>query len=106
MTPDQLEHLFALPFGFAVAGVIATLYQLVAREPASFGLLHEGPSPSAFAAIPMLVFAAPFIIMRHVVRQGPVHTPGFTGAFVGTVVAGGWSLMSGTFVLMLLSRIA
>ncbi len=50
-----------------------------------------------------LVFAAPFIIMRHVVRPWPTHTPGFTGAFVGTIVAGGWSLMSGTFVLMLLS---
>jgi hypothetical protein len=102
MIPDQVEHLFALAFGFAVAGVIASLYQLLAREPASFGLLHEGPSASAFAAIPMLAFAAPFIIMRHVVRASPLETPGFTGALVATVVAGGWSLMSGTVVLMLL----
>jgi hypothetical protein len=104
MSGDQVEQLFALAFGFAVAGVIASLYQLVARRPASFRLLHAGPRPSAFAAIPMLAFAAPFIIMRHAIRRSRYEMPGFSTALIATVLAGGWSLMSGTVVLMLLAR--
>src|SRR5262245_53645934 len=70
MSPDQVQSFLALAIGFAVAGLISTGFQLVASRPASFGLLSSGPSVAAFAAIPMLVFAAPFLITRTIVRAG------------------------------------
>ena len=105
MSVDQVEHLFALALGFAVAGLIATGYQLVTRRPASFRLLQRGPRPSTFAAVPFLAFAAPFIIMRNTIRGGQAEGRSFTVVMAATVVAGFWSLMSGTVVVMALTSL-
>lgn len=100
MSEAQVQSFIALALGFAVAGSVASLYQLVTRRPASFRLLRRGPRPSTFAAIPMLAFAAPFIIMRNTIRGSRIAHPGFMAVMVATVLAGCWSLMSGTAVLM------
>ena len=100
MTPDQIENLLALVLGFAFAGLIATGYQLLARRPASFRLLQNGPRPSAFAAVPLLVFAAPFIIMRNTLRARRFDGRRFESVMVATIAAGMWSLMTGTVVVM------
>jgi hypothetical protein len=68
ISPESAESFIALAIGFAVAGLISTGYQLVTERPASFRLLERGPHPATFAAIPFLVFAAPFIIMRNTIR--------------------------------------
>ena len=68
MSPEQIDQLFSLAIGFAIAGLLASAYQLVTARPASFRLLQRGPSPATFAAVPLLVFAAPFIIMRNSIR--------------------------------------
>jgi hypothetical protein len=80
--------------------VISTGYQLLTERPASFRLLEQGPHPSTFAAIPFLVFAAPFIIMRNTIRGRRIERRRFEFVMVATVVAGIWSLMSGTVVVM------
>jgi hypothetical protein len=103
MSAEQLGSFFAVAIGFAVAGLIASGYQLVTHRPPSFGLLHSGPSPSAFAAVPLLVFAAPFIIMRNTVRGRHVEGRSFGMVMIATTVAGCWSLMSGTVVVMALT---
>jgi hypothetical protein len=100
MSPDQIETFFALALGFATAGLMATGYQLVSGKPASFGLLHGGPGARAFAAVPLIVFAAPFIILRNTIRGCRIEGRGFSAAMAATLIAGGWSLMSGTVVLM------
>ena len=100
MLSDQIELLFALTIGFAMAGVMATGYQLVAGKPASFTLLQSGPLPSTFAAIPLIAFAAPFIIMRNTIRGCRIENRGFSAAMAAILIAGGWSLMSGTVLLM------
>jgi hypothetical protein len=105
MSEAQIESFFALALGFAVAGSVASLYQLVTRRPPSFRLLRRGPRPSTFAAIPMLAFAAPFIIMRNTIRGSRFAHPGFVAVMIATVVAGCWSLMSGTAVLMAFTAI-
>ena len=105
MTPDQIENLLALVLGFAFAGLIATGYQLFARRPASFRLLQNGPRPSAFAAVPLLVFAAPFIIMRNTMRARRIVGRRFEFVMLATILAGFWSLMSGTVVVMALHAI-
>jgi len=105
VTPDQIENLLALVLGFAFAGLIASGYQLLARRPASFRLLQNGPRPSAFAAVPLLVFAAPFIIMRNTLRARRIVGRRFEFVMLATILAGFWSLMSGTVVVMALHAI-
>jgi hypothetical protein len=104
MSPDAIDSFFALALGFALAGLLATGYQLATYRPASFGLLQRGPRPSAFAAVPLLAFAAPFIIMRNTIRGRQLEGRSVTAVMAATVVAGFWSLMSGTvFVMALVS---
>lgn len=102
MSPEALNSLFSLCIGFAFAGALVNGYQAVARRPAGFGLLQEGVAPSTFAAVPFLVFAAPFIIMRNTLRGAQVERRRFEFVMIATIIAGFWSLMSGTFFLMTL----
>jgi hypothetical protein len=103
MSADQLQSFFALAIGFAMAGMLATGYQVATRRPASFRLLQRGPSPSTIATVPFLAFAAPFIIMRNTVRACQMEGRRFDMMMLATVVAGFWSLMSGTVVVMMLA---
>jgi hypothetical protein len=105
ISPESAESLLALLIGFAVAGLISSGYQLVTERPASFRLLEQGPYPSTFAAIPFLVFAAPFIIMRNTVRGRRIERRRFEFVMVATVVAALWSLMSGTVVEMMIDAV-
>jgi len=105
ISPESAESFLALAIGFAVAGLISTGYQLVTERPASFRLLEQGPNPSAFAAIPCLVFAAPFIIMRNTIRGRRIERRRFEFVMVATVIAGIWSLMSGTVVVLAVEQI-
>ena len=105
VSPKSAQELLALLIGFAVAGVISTGYQLLTERPASFRLLEQGPHPSTFAAIPFLVFAAPFIIMRNTIRGRRIERRRFEFVMAATMVAGVWSLMSGTAVVMMLEAL-
>jgi len=102
MSPDALNSLFSLCIGFALAGALASGYQAMLRRPAGFALLQEGAAPSTFAAVPFLVFAAPFIIMRNTLRGARIERRRFEFVMMATVLAGFWSMMSGTFFLMTL----
>jgi hypothetical protein len=102
MSPEALQSFFALALGFAVAGLTASAYQLVTRRVASFRLLQRGPHAFRFAAIPLLVFAAPFIIMRNAIRGRRLERRHFAFVMASTVLAGLWSLMSGSVVVVLL----
>jgi hypothetical protein len=101
MSPEALQSFLALAIGFSFAGAMSTGYQLAAARPASFGLLAKGPSPSAFAAVPFLVFAMPFLIVRLLVRAGRAGPQSFPLVTMATICAGIWSLMSGTVLVML-----
>jgi hypothetical protein len=65
ISPQAVESVFALAIGFAFAGSCANGYRLFGEHFPSFRLLESGPAAARFAAIPLLVFAAPFIIMRN-----------------------------------------
>ncbi len=105
MSAEHAQAFFALAIGFAFAGLIATGYQLVTQEPASFLQLQRGPRPATFAAVPFLVFAAPFIIMRNIIHACRIEDRSFGMAMTATIVAGCWSLMSGTVVVMALGAL-
>ena len=104
MPQDVLNSLFSLGLGFALAGALASGYQLLLRRSPGFGLLQEGHAPATFAAVPFLVFAAPFIIMRNTLR-GQIDQHRLQFVMVATVLAGFWSLMSGTFIVMSLQAV-
>jgi hypothetical protein len=94
-----------LVLGFAFAGLCATGYQSLTKRPASFRLLQRGPAPSSFAAVPFLVFAAPFIIMRNTLRARRLVGRRFEFVMLATILAGFWSLMSGTVMVMALQAL-
>jgi uncharacterized protein DUF6949 len=66
MSPETFQMVLALLLGFAVAGLCTSGYQLATRRLPSFNLLSQGPSVSAFSAVALLIFAAPFLIMRNI----------------------------------------
>ena len=102
MTPEAFNTLFSICIGFALAGALVNGYQALAQRPAGFGLLQDGVAPKTFAAVPFLVFAAPFIIMRNTLRGLQVESRRVEFVMMATFIAGFWSMMSGTFFLMTL----
>ena len=95
MTPESVQMLLALALGFAVAGLCSSGYRLATSRLPSFGLLSAGPSPAAFAAVPLLMLAAPFLIMRNTLLGRRQEGRRFEFVFLATLIAGFWSLMSG-----------
>jgi uncharacterized protein DUF6949 len=102
MSPDALNSLFSLCIGFALAGALTSGYQALRQQQAGFGLLQDGVAPRSFAAVAFLVFAAPFIIMRNTLRGARIERRRFEFVMMATILAGFWSMMSGTFFLMTL----
>ena len=102
MSAEALNSLFSLLIGFALAGAFASGYQAFAERPAGFELLQQGVTPRRFAAVPFLVVAAPFIIMRNTLRGARIERRRFEFVMMATVIAGFWSMMSGTFFVMTL----
>jgi hypothetical protein len=106
MIPDQIETLYALALGFSFAAMLGTGYQVATRRPASFRQLRRGPQPRRFAAVPFLVFTAPFIIMRNIIRARRCMGPRFGVVMTATIIAGLWSLMSGSAMILALDALS
>jgi len=104
-SPDVIESLFAVAIGFAVAGLCTSGYRLIGLHLPSFRMLGAGPMAGRLAAVPLLIFSAPYLIMRNTLRGRRLE--GRRGEFVmiATVIAGLWSLMSGTVVVMALQAL-
>jgi uncharacterized protein DUF6949 len=102
---DSARSLLDLAIGFAVAGMLCTGYQVLTMQPPSFRLLQEAERNHALAAVPFLIFAAPYLIVRNTIRGRIVEGRNFGFAAIAALVAGFWSLMSGTVVVMVLQAI-
>jgi len=105
MSPDDIQSFLTLALGFAVAGMLTTGYQALTARTPSFGVISRGPHLRAFAAVPFLVFAAPFIIMRNTIRAPQPMEHRFATVMLATTFAGFWSLMSGTALIMALGAL-
>jgi len=101
MAAESLQSIYALILGLAIAGALATGYQIVAERPASFRLLNA-PRLRALAAVPFLVFTAPFIILRNTIRGARIENRGFLPVMTATIIAGFWSLSCGLVIMGLL----
>jgi hypothetical protein len=102
ISPETIDSFFSLAIGFSVAGLCASGYRLFSRHFPSFRQLEVGPVPARFAAIPLLMFSAPYIIMRNTLRGRRIEGRRTEIVMVATVIAGLWSLMSGTVVVLAL----
>jgi hypothetical protein len=98
LTPEAVEMLLSLALGFAFAGLSASTFEVMTDRRASFRLLEAG-GPAAVACVPLVVFCAPFIILRNTVRGRRYEHRNFFFVMVATIIAGGWSMLSGRVVL-------
>ena len=105
MSPEAVQSLLILALGFSFAGTLATGYQLVTAQPPSFLILGDGAQARAVVSVVFLTFAAPFIIMRNTLRGQRIEGRNFVFVMMATVIAGFWSLMSGTVMIMALAAI-
>jgi len=105
MTPESVQMLFALVLGFAVAGMCSSGYRLVTDRLPSFTQLSNGPAAATFAVIPLLVVAAPFLIIRNTVLGQRQEGRRFEFVFLATLIAGFWSLMSGLVLVTTLQAL-
>ncbi|MGA8802940.1 MAG: hypothetical protein WB614_24540 [Pseudolabrys sp.] len=56
----------------------------------------------SFAAVPLLIVSAPFLIMRNSILGRRQEGRRFEFVFLATLIAGFWSLMSGLVLVMTL----
>jgi hypothetical protein len=105
ISADVIESIFAVALGFAFAGLCSSGYCAYGEHFPSFRLLEVGPMRARFAAVPLLIFCAPFLIMRNTLRGRRFERRSAELVMVATVIAGLWSLMSGTIVVMALQAL-
>ena len=105
MTPESVQMLFALAFGFAVAGMCSSGYRLVTDRLPNFSQLSSGPAAATFAIIHLLVVAAPFLIIRNTILGPRQEGRRFEFVFLATLIAGFWSLMSGLVLVTTLQAL-
>ena len=105
ISADVVTSLFAVAFGFAFAGLCVSVCRLVAQHLPNFHMLEAGPMVGRLAAVPLLIFSAPYLIMRNMLRGDPLERRRGEVVMVATVIAGLWSLMSGTVVVMALQAL-
>src|ERR1700721_2949387 len=105
VSPDTFEPLFALAFGVPVAGLCASSYRLAGPHLPHLRMLEAGPMVGRLAAVPLLIFSAPYLIMRNTLRRSALGRRRSDAVMVATVIAGLWSLMSGTVLLTALQAL-
>lgn len=105
ISADVREQLFAVAFGFAFAGLCASSCRLVGLRRPGLRMLEAGPMLGRLAAVPLLIFSAPYLIMRNTLGGGSPERRRGEVVMIATVIAGLWSLMSGTAVVMALQAL-
>jgi hypothetical protein len=105
ISPDSVQSLFAIAIGFAFAGLCASGYRVVGLHFPSFRLLETGPKAARLAAVPLLIFSAPFLIMRNTLRGRRIERRPPQFVMAATVLAGLWSLMVGSVVVTALQAL-
>ena len=99
--PAAQEALQSLFLGFAFAGLLASAFELFTTRQADFRLLQAG-GLAAVASVPVVVFSAPFLILRNTVRGRQIEGRPFMFVMLASMAAAIWSLASGRVVLDLL----
>jgi hypothetical protein len=101
MPDDAWTNFIALALGFAVAGALASGYQALLHSRPGLQLLRQHEKLKAAAAVPFLVFAAPFLILRNTLLDTSAQPRRTEFVMMATLLSGFWSLMSGTALVAL-----
>ncbi len=101
INPAALEALQALVIGFAFAGLLASAFELFTEKRADFRLLQAG-GLTAVASVPVVIFSAPFLILRNTVNGRRIEGRPFIFVMLASMIAALWSVASGRVVLDLL----
>jgi hypothetical protein len=101
LQPSAIEALQSLLLGFAFAGLLASAFELFTAQRADFKLLQAG-GLAAVASVPVIVFSAPFLILRNTMRGRQGDGRPFSFVMLASMTAAIWSLVSGRVVLDLL----
>lgn len=104
LEPAAVEALKSLILGFAFAGLLASAFELFTHKRAGFELLEKG-GVGAVASVPVVVFSAPFLIIRNTVRGRRIEGRPFFFVMAASMIASLWSLVCGRVVLDLLMLI-
>ena len=102
--PAALEALQSLVIGFAFAGLLASAFELFTAKRADFRLLQAG-GLFAVASVPVVVFSAPFQIVRNTVRGRRIEGRPILFVMLASVIASVWSIACGRIVLDLLQML-
>ncbi|AMJ60432.1 DUF6949 family protein [Bosea sp. PAMC 26642] len=103
--PAAAEALKSLAIGFAFAGLLASTFEMFSSKRADFRLL-QGGGLGAVASVPVVVFSAPFLILRNTVRGRRIEGRPFVFVMLASMIAGLWSMASGRVVLDLFHMLA
>jgi hypothetical protein len=98
MSPEHWDAFRAIFIGFAFAGLLASLFRLVTHKAVSFVLLRQG-GVVAVACVPLIMFSAPFIILRNTLRGRQYEQRHVFFVMVATVIASFWSMAAGRVLL-------
>lgn len=98
LEPGSIQAFQALFVGFAFAGLVGSAFELFTARRASFTLLQTG-GVLAVASVPVVVFSAPFIILRNTVKGRQVEGRPFHFVMLATIIAGFWSLACGQVLM-------
>lgn len=103
LDPDAIQKFQALFVGFAFAGLVASAFELFTQRRASFNLLQVG-GLTAVASVPIVIFAAPFLILRNTIRGRAIEGRPIPFVMLATIIAGFWSLACGQVLIGLAGR--
>uniref|UniRef100_A0A9E8A0P8 Uncharacterized protein n=1 Tax=Bosea sp. NBC_00436 TaxID=2969620 RepID=A0A9E8A0P8_9HYPH len=103
--PSAVEALQSLFLGFTFAGLLASAFELFTARRADFKLLQAG-GLAAVASVPVVIFSAPFLILRNTMRGRQSDGRPLSLLMLAGLSAGIWSLVSGRVVLDLLHFLA
>jgi len=101
---EPLLFSYAAACGFVFAAVLATGYQLLANRPARFEMVQDVGESSPVGALMrvfLVIWAAPYIIMRNAVRARLIERRPLGWLFASLFIAGVWSVCAGILVLNL-----
>lgn len=101
LSPSAVEALQSLAIGFAFAGLLASGFELFTEKRADFRLLQAG-GLAAVASVPVVIFSAPFLILRNTVNGRRIEGRPFIFVMLASMIASAWSVASGRVVLDLL----
>lgn len=101
MDPLAAEAVQAIFIGFAFAGLLASAFELLTRRRVAFELLQSGGF-GAVASVPVVIFCAPFMILRNTVRGRRIQGRPLIFVVLASLIAGLWSMACGRVVLDLI----